>query len=226
MKKLFLILAASVTLLAYQTSAQTISVTGTSGTISGALGSTFDSTISLSITGSNTIGDVESLNMLLRTAAGGGGLSGAGLFSVQFLSGISPFTLPNNPTTSSFNTVGDANNPGAVSDPIVDLGASAPANPPTVASTGTTSFNVEVLRLTALSTLSPGTYNFYVTDGGIADAQGSWIDNSANLTFDVNDEPLFTITVPVAVPEPSTWVAAIGVVGVIGYTMLRRRQTA
>jgi len=53
---------------------------------------------------------------------------------------------------------------------------------------------------------------------------GRTVSDSEATEFDLSSNPLFTITVT-EVPEPSTWLAGLGVLGVIGYTMLRRCAT-
>jgi PEP-CTERM motif len=222
MKKLFLILAAIVSLASYQAFGQTISVTGQNVTSSA--GAFVDITLTLNITGTNSIGNVESVNMLLRALTADGGQN---FFTLSNVTPIAPFTLANNGAPSTFNAPGDSFNTGyTVSDTGIDMGSNAPAaTAPTVASSGTTSFAFETVRFTAAGGTPNGVYHFGVSLGGLAGAQGSWIDNSADATFDINSAPDFTITVE-AVPEPSTWLAGIGAAGVIGYTMLRRRQTA
>ena len=70
MKKLLLSLSATA-LLSYQASAQTtISIAGTSGSINPTIGSTFGSTITLTISGTPPA-NVESVNLLLETPSTG-----------------------------------------------------------------------------------------------------------------------------------------------------------
>jgi len=226
MKKLILILTATVSLLAFPAFGQTISVTGVNSTIGSASGSFVDIQLSLSITGTNTIGTVESINMLLKTFAAGAGLNGGGLFQITSITPTSPFTQTNsNAFPIAFNTVGDANNSSStVSDPTKDAGDNAPAgSSPAVAATGTTVIPFETIRFTSLSALSAGSiYNFSVTAGGNPDAQGSWIDNTAGTLFNINSEPTFTITV---IPEPGTLsLLGLGGLGSLGLSLLRRRR--
>ena len=76
MKKSILILITAVGLFAYQAFGQNaiISISGVNSTIQAASGSTVTLQLTLTISGNNSIGDVESVNMLLKTFAGGGGL--------------------------------------------------------------------------------------------------------------------------------------------------------
>jgi hypothetical protein len=226
MKKSIQILALSVGLMAYQASAQTtISVSGTN--VITTPGSSVNDQITLTISGANTIGNVESVNFLLRTPSSGVN-SGAG-FHVYFNSATSPFSLGNSISSSgnqsNFATAGDAPNSGFnVSTVTLDLGANT-GTPPSVASSGTSGpFNVDLLTFVVPANAVPGIYNFSVTLGGIAGADGSWIDNSGSQTFDINGNPTFTITV---VPEPATWsLLGLGSLCSVGLIMLRRRRIA
>ncbi len=228
MKKLILILTATVSLLAFPAFAQTISVSGVNSTIGSASGSFVDVQLSLSIVGTNSIGNVESINMLLKTFAMGAGLNGGGLFQITSVTPTSPFTTTNTVSSnfpSTFSATGDAANSGAtVSQTTKDMGSNAPAgSSPAAASSGTTVIPFEVIRFTSLSALTAGSiFNFSVTAGGHTDAQGSWIDNTAGTLFDINSTPLFTITV---VPEPGTLsLLGLGGLGSLGLSLLRRRR--
>jgi hypothetical protein len=202
MKKSILILSAVVSLLAYPAFGQTISMTGTNATINPGSGSTANSTISVTVSGANSIGDLKSLNMALATPSSGAN-SGVSLFSVTVLSLSSPYDNRNQSGTANFATAGDSNNTGN-NVTNLDLGANTSGTAPSIASSGTTTIQIDTLQFTSLANLIPGhVYDFFATSGGHGDpAQGSWIDNTANSTFDLTSKPIFTITV---VPEPATW---------------------
>lgn len=230
MKKSILIFITAVGLFAYQAFGQaTISISGVNSTIQSGSGSTVTLQLTLTINGTNSIGDVESVNMLLKTFASGGGLNGGGLFEITAITPTAPFTLANNPGAlpSTFTTSGDAaNSSSTVSDPSKDLGSNAPAmSSPAVAPSGVTVIPFETITFKSLSALTAGTfYNFSVTAGGANDLQGTWIDNTNGASFDINSEPTFTITV---VPEPATWsLFGLGAIGALGVHLLRVRRTA
>src|SRR2546429_5928705 len=96
MKKLLLLSLSAAALLSYQASAQTtISITGTSGSINPTIGSTFDSAITLTISGTPPA-DVESVNLLLETPTTGAS-SGVQYFTDSATSGSASFPTLNNP---------------------------------------------------------------------------------------------------------------------------------
>jgi hypothetical protein len=232
MKKSILILSAAVSLLAYPAFGQTISATGTNATINAASGSTANSTISVTVSGANSIGDLKSLNLLIATP-GTGANSGVSLFNVFVFSLVSPYdnktSTSSSTNRSTFGTAGDTANSGNnVSTTSLDLGANTSGTAPSIASSGSTTISVDVLQFTSLANLVPGSvYRFFATSGGPTDTQGSWIDNTANATFGLNTAkgtPLFTITV---VPEPATWsLFGLGAIGTFGLNLLRARRTS
>jgi len=232
MKKSILILSAAVSLLAYPAFGQTISATGTNATINPGSGSTANSRISVTVSGANSIGDPNSLNLLIATP-GTGANSGVSLFNVFVFSLVSPYDNKNSTSSTSnrstFATAGDTANSGnTVSTTTLDLGANVSTTAPSIASSGSTTISVDVLQFTSLANLVPGSvYRFFATSGGPTDAQGSWIDNTANATFGLNTTkgtPLFTITV---VPEPATWsLFGLGAIGAFGLNLLRARRTS
>jgi hypothetical protein len=228
MRKSTFILSAVVGLFAYPAFGQTITFSGTNATINPGSGSTATSTISVTVTGTNSIADLKSLNDLIATPSTGPN-SGVSLFSVFVLSLSSPYDNKNSGSSSSmqstFTTAGDASNSGhTVSSTPLDLGANTSGTAPTIASSGTTTIQIDTLEFTSLAALTPGTvYDFFVTSGGHADSnQGSWIDNTANATFDPTSTPIFTITV---VPEPATLsLFGLGTLGAFGLNLLRGRR--
>ena len=126
------------------------------------------------------------------------------------------FTTPNSstPPPDTFTDTAFNNDPGYAatlggSGGSGDLGATA--NGGDVAAG---SYHVSDLVF-SLSGAPAGTYTLQTTLNSIV----------SDTSF--NDNPLaqtsYTITIA-AVPEPSTWLAGIAALGVIGFTMLRRRR--
>lgn len=224
MKKSILILITAVGLFAYQAFGQaTVSVTGQN--LTATPGSTIGDQLTLTISGTNSIGNVESVNMLLKTFAGSPGLNGSSFFTISNVTPTSPFTLTNsNSFPSAFNAAGDSSNSGAtVSDPTKDMGSNAPSgSAPSVGASGTTAIPFETVTFSLAANTPAGVYNFSATAGGFTDNQGSFIDNTSNQSFDINSEPKFTITV---VPEPATWsLFGLGALGALGLNLLRVRR--
>jgi len=228
MKKLLLLSLSAAALLSYQASAQTaISITGTSGSIDLSTTNFFDSQITLTISGTPPP-DVAGVDLLLRTPDTGNNSAG-GYFTVYFISGSTSFPQSDSASSSgnqdTFTMAGTGPNSGYLITENQDLGASSSGNP--VANTGSNINNLAVntLRFIAAPNTPSGTYNFYATTGTF-DEFGSDVRYSSGTEYDLTSNPLFTITVVTAVPEPSTWLAGVGVLGVIGYTVCRRRATA
>jgi hypothetical protein len=86
--------------------------------------------------------------------------------------------------------------------------------------------SLETLTLQVL-TSTAGSYTFSTTSSSLPENKQTLVFGGPTTADDLNQFSVtpgdFTVTV---VPEPSTWLAGIGAVGVIGYTMLRRRRTA
>jgi hypothetical protein len=224
MRKSTLILALLIGLMTSRAFA-TVTVTGTSGNVDLSSTNVFNTTISLAISGPPPA-NVESLNLLLMTPTSGVH-SGVPYFTVYVNSLVSPFSAKNSASdssnTSSFTTAGTGPNAGfTVTPSSLDLGANTGA-PVTIPAGGAT-FGVDTLTFTLAPNTPAGVYNFSATLGGFADANGSWVDDSANTTFDVSNAPTFTITV---VPEPGTWsLVCLGGVAFFGLNVLRRRRIA
>ena len=219
MKKTLLLLSVIASLASHQMSAQTISVTGSSGTIDPSTTSFFDATISLSV--SSNVGDVTALNLLLATPTSGA-TSGAPYFTVQYLQGSTSFpTRVGSGAVSMFDTpTGSGPNAGfTVSTPSNDLGSSGPG-----LTSPFSNVAVDILRFTIDPNTPAGTYEFRATLGFPTDFNGSFINIAGGNpdTLSVNDAPIFTVTV---VPEPSTWaLIAVGGMASVGMTIFRRRK--
>jgi hypothetical protein len=221
MKKLFLLLAV-VSAGTFSAFAQTITLSGTNA--AGNAGDAFNIPITLTI-GANTIGTFNSVNALLGTPSTGAN-SGASFFTITIASTVGPsFDNFNQPPPYAFTNTGANTNLGSTLTDK-DVGANSSAGVTVLAAGGT--FLVDTLTFQSAANTPAGTYNFYASSGGFDDPQGSYVGRtSPEGDFDINETPLFTITIEaVAVPEPSTWIAGFAAAGVIGYSMLRRRQTA
>jgi hypothetical protein len=224
MKKFFLLLAV-VSMAGFSAFAQTITLSGSNA--SGNAGDFFDIPITLTI-GPNTIGSFNSVNALLGTPTTGAN-AGAAYFTITLNTIGSSFDNFNQSPPYAFNVAGDTANSGSTLTNR-DVGASSSTGVTVAASGG--SFLVDTLRFQSAANTPAGTYNFYASSGGANDPgnQGSYvatIDQNGETDYDINQTPLFTITIEAtAVPEPSTWIAGFAAAGVIGYSMLRRRQTA
>ena len=229
MKKQFLLTMAALVFAACSVSAQSsISATGSSGTI--AAGAAFTSNIVLTISGTNTVGDVESFNALLGTPDSGPN-SAAAYFTISSVTPTGSFDTTNATSDSfpaSFSTVGDAANSGSTISTITDVGVNGPAGINSVDPTTGGIFTVENITLQSAANTPAGTYNFYFTSGGFGDSQGKFIDNSNNESFDVDGTPTFTVTISgAAIPEPSTWLLlSTALVGFGFVKLVRRRRVA
>lgn len=227
MKKSILILSTAICLVAYSAFGQ-ISISGQN--VTAQAGTTVSDQITLTISGANTVGDVSSVNMLLKTFAGGGGLNGSSFFTIQSITPTSPFSLTNTPAGSfpiAFNTAGDAANPGStVNDPSKDTGSNAPFGSNPVNGTTGATIPFETITFSIAAGTPAGVYNFAATAGGFADNQGSYINNMGAQHFDVTGTPTFTITVT-SVPEPTTWsLVGLGGLGALGLNLRRFRRRA
>ena len=226
MKKTLLLLSAIVSLLAYQASAQTISVTGSSGSIDLTSGGpfTFDSTITLTTSGPPP-SNIQTVNLQLRTP-GSGPDSGASLFTVQIVQIISPFTTANGPSTpATFTRPGEGPNTGFLLSNTEDLGANMPAANAVDNSSGVMSLGVVVLRFSLIDpNATPlGEYRFSATLGDYVDDFGTTVQGTDSVHHSLTANPEFTVAV---VPEPSTWaLIAVGGMASFGITMLRRRKS-
>jgi hypothetical protein len=171
-------------------------------------------TIQVGVTGSAVPSPLDGFDLWLVTSS-----ANSGLFSITNVTYAAPFTFFTSPST-----------PDAISTPAAsgfvrnsnDLGnaSSNSANDPTAP------YNNTPLATITISTgaLSANTtYTFFSSTSTNAGSQFSDLIDQDAATYETA-ATAFNIT---TVPEPSTWFAGIGALGVIGHTLLRGwRRTA
>jgi PEP-CTERM motif len=182
----------------------------------------FNVTINLT----TTAPDISSFDLFLQSNS-----AGANAFSITAVTPVFAAvdfgSYADSPHTGPFAT--DPSFPGATYVTTHDSGFGYTQDEPI---SGTVSLETLTISYSFGSTPAPGTvFTFSTTPSGTADSpayKGTFFYQGENSGFaftPINDPATFTATFT-AVPEPSTCFAGIAALGVIGYTMLRRRQIA
>src|SRR5207248_560217 len=194
--------------------------------ISGLTGS-FNVTISLAVPFPTNL---SSFDLFLQSnSTGANQFTITNTVSVLDPAGASPATSPQYPST--FAT--DPSFPSATYVNNYDQGfgySNSDPNSPTLDEpiSGTTALETLTFSYNFASPPAPNTtFAFSTTLSGTSGPayKGSYYYSDDASTFNPADQANFTVTFT-AVPEPSTWLAAIASLGVIGFAMLRRRAGA
>ena len=213
MKKTFLLALALVSVASYAFAQFTTTDVFTFTPSTQAVNSNSSFTIQVGVTGSAAPSPLDGFDLWLVTSS-----ANSGLFSITNVTYAAPFTFFTSPPT-----------PDAISTPAAsgfvrnsnDLGniSSNLANDPTAPYNNTPLATITILT-GALSANT--TYTFFSSTSTNAGSAFSDLLDQGGATYETA-ETAFTVT---TVPEPSTWFAGIGALGVIGYTLLRRPRTA
>lgn len=187
-------------------------ITGTSGT--------FNVTFTLSTTQPN----ISSWDLFLESTS-----TGANQFTITGntpLNGAdTPAVSPRTPSSFATDNSFPGSPPALVNDK--DQGWGWGAADQTIAD-GSIDLVTLTFTYNFFSTPTPGTtFTFSTTPSGATSPayKGTYFYSNDFGDFNTVPQDSFSVTVT-AVPEPSTWFAGIAVLGVIGFTMLRRRSRA